>query len=74
VRFDFEKDNKMMERVMLENGGRKVHYSHAYYPQELFYGQIYDGVYYAELRDRYGAEDAFPHVHQKVVTKEGGKL
>jgi len=73
VKFDFERDNKLMEMAMLENGGRKVHYSHAYYPQDLFYGRIYDGEYYAELRARYAAEDAFPHVHEKVVTR-GNKL
>ena len=34
----------------MELGGRKVHYSHAYYPRELFYGAIYDGASYTELR------------------------
>jgi len=73
VKFDFERDNKLMEMAMLENGGRKVHYSHAYYPQDLFYGRIYDGEYYAELRARYMAEGGFPHVHEKVVTR-GNRL
>jgi hypothetical protein len=33
-----------------------VHYSHAYYPVDLFYSVIYDGDKYSLLRDKYKAE------------------
>jgi hypothetical protein len=33
-----------------------VHYSHAYYPANLFYSAPYDGNKYALLRDKYAAE------------------
>ena len=69
--FDFEEDNKQMEMEMLQLGGRKVHYSHAYYPQEAFYSVIYDGDKYALIRDKYMADDAFPHVYDKIITKSG---
>jgi len=69
--FDFEEDNKYMEMQMLQLDGRKVHYSHAYYPADLFYTSIYDGDKYALLRDKYAAEGAFPHVYEKIITKPG---
>ena len=69
--FDFEEDNKRMEVDMLQLDGRKVHYSHAYYPVEAFYSVIYDGDKYALLRDKYKADDAFPHVYDKIITKSG---
>jgi hypothetical protein len=34
----------------------QVHYSHAYYPANLFYTALYDGNKYALLRDKYAAE------------------
>ena len=30
----------------------QVHVSTAFYPMELFYGQIYDGNLYADLREK----------------------
>mmetsp|Transcript_64307 Transcript_64307/g.147338 ORF Transcript_64307/g.147338 Transcript_64307/m.147338 type:complete len:367 (-) Transcript_64307:44-1144(-) len=65
--FDMEEDNRAMERELLLHNGRKVHLSTAFYPMELFYGQIYDGNLYADLREKYRAEEAFPHVWEKIV-------
>jgi len=69
--FEFEEDNKRMEMDMLSLDGRKVHYSHAYYPVDLFYDTIYDGHKYGALRDKYKADGVFPHVYDKIITKPG---
>mmetsp|Transcript_8009 Transcript_8009/g.15750 ORF Transcript_8009/g.15750 Transcript_8009/m.15750 type:complete len:239 (+) Transcript_8009:3-719(+) len=69
-KFEFEKDNVHMENVLLEMKGRKVHYSHAYYDENNFYQNIYDGPAYKQLRSKYKAEGAFPTVYDKIVTKD----
>ncbi|CAM9911530.1 unnamed protein product [Heterosigma akashiwo] len=68
-KFNFKQDNIAMEEILSSLGGRKVFYSHAYYTEEDFFGKLYDGEKYHALRKKYGAEQKFRSVYEKVITK-----
>ncbi|KAK1981585.1 FAD binding domain-containing protein [Colletotrichum cereale] len=61
----FVRQNRDLEARLAELGGRKVLYSHAYYPEKEFW-DMYDRDWYAGLRDRYGAT-SLPTVYDKVT-------
>lgn len=68
-RYDFVSDNRALEALMFRHGGRKVYYSHAFHSRRFFYEALHDGRAYFALRRKYGAEEAFPEVYDKIVTK-----
>eukprot|EP01041_Mallomonas_annulata_P004870 gene4870-9702_t len=70
-RYEFITANKQLEDELYERNGRKVYYSHAFYSKEFFYKTLYDGRRYDQLRQLYGASEAFPDLHSKVITKDG---
>lgn len=70
-KYDFEPDNKRLEVLLHEHGGRKVYYSHAFYDRDFFYRELYDGDRYFSLRRRYCPDDALPEIYDKVITKNG---
>lgn len=47
-------------------GGRKMLYSYTYYERERF-SKIYDETNYQALRKKYFADQAFPHIYNKVI-------
>lgn len=47
-------------------GGRKMLYSYTYYDREKF-SKIYDEIHYQVLRKKYFADQAFPHIYNKVM-------
>ncbi|KAI8268231.1 Delta(24)-sterol reductase [Colletotrichum sp. SAR 10_98] len=67
----FMRQNRDLEAKLMELGGRKVLYSHAYYTEKEFW-DMYDKDWYTKLRERYSAT-SLPDVYDKVVvdvTKE----
>ncbi|KAI8264869.1 Delta(24)-sterol reductase [Colletotrichum sp. SAR11_239] len=67
----FMRQNRDLEAKLMELGGRKVLYSHAYYTEKEFW-DMYDKDWYTKLRERYNAT-SLPDVYDKVVvdvTKE----
>ena len=69
--YRFEEANRALEHLLGARGGRKVFYSHAFYTRDAFYGQLYDGARYFDLRSRYCPDGAFPEIFDKVITKNG---
>lgn len=69
--YDFIPANERLERLLWERGGRKVHYSHSFYDEEVFYRDLYDGQRYRALREKYCPDGALPDVYSKIVTKNG---
>ena len=65
-REEFVRQNRDVERRLTELGGRKVLYSHVYYPEQDFW-QLYDQKWYKELRNKYEAT-TLPTVYDKVET------
>ena len=70
-RDEFFRQNRKLETRLAELGGRKVLYSHVYYPEQEFW-QLYDRKWYQELRRRYSAT-TLPSVYDKVKTDAGRK-
>ncbi|KAH0840933.1 FAD binding domain-containing protein [Fonsecaea pedrosoi] len=64
----FVQQNRQLERRLTELGGRKVLYSHTYYPEEDFWA-LYDRKWYDELRRKYSATN-LPTVWEKVKVDE----
>ncbi|KIW35276.1 uncharacterized protein PV07_01980 [Cladophialophora immunda] len=60
----FVQQNRDLERRLTELGGRKVLYSHTYYPEEEFW-KLYDREWYGKLRESYAAAN-LPTVWDKV--------
>lgn len=71
-RFDFMKDNRALEDILIEQDGRKVFYSVSMISEEELYEKLYDGKRYRKLRKSVGAEGAFPLLHQKILLKKNG--
>ena len=67
--YSFKRDNIALENILNQVNGRKVFYSHSFYSREAFYGQLYDGKKYFDLRKRYHADNVFPEICDKVITK-----
>lgn len=65
-RDEFVRQNRELEARLMELGGRKVLYSHAYYSEQEFW-QIYDREWYQALRQRYSAT-TLPSVYDKIKT------
>lgn len=61
----FMRQNRDLEAKLMELGGRKVLYSHAYYTEKEFW-DMYDKDWYTKLRERYSAT-SLPDVYDKVV-------
>lgn len=57
----------ILEKKIVERGGRKMLYSHTYYSPQQF-SKIYEGKLYEELREKYGASDRFPSLYEKVCS------
>ncbi|KAI9661813.1 MAG: hypothetical protein M1821_009052 [Bathelium mastoideum] len=70
-RRQFLRQNRDLEIRLSELGGRKVLYSHVYYPEEEFW-QLYDREWYQELRNHYEA-GTLPTVYDKVKTDAAQK-
>lgn len=66
---EFLKLNRNLEKKVIELGGRKVLYAHAYYPREEFW-KIYDYDWYVNIRKKYYAERSFSDLYEKVFVKE----
>ena len=69
--YNHRQANKLLEAVLFQHGGRKVYYSHSYYDRDFFYGTLYDGPRYFDLRERYHANNKLPDIYEKVVVKNG---
>lgn len=65
----FIHQNRELESVLTELGGRKVLYSHTYYSEEEFWG-LYDRPWYHRLRRKYGAT-SLPNLYDKVHVDVG---
>ncbi|KAI3319256.1 FAD-binding domain-containing protein [Xylariaceae sp. AK1471] len=63
-RSTFLKQNRRLEQVLGDLGGRKVLYAHTYYTQAEFW-KLYDKQWYDDLRKRYWAE-SLPTIYDKV--------
>jgi delta24-sterol reductase len=64
----FIKKNKLIEKKLMELGGKKWFYAHSYYTKEEFW-KIYDKKWYDKLRTKYHA-DSLPNIFDKTqVTK-----
>ena len=70
-KFDFIEHNKYLEGSLSDHQGRKVYYSHAFYDRDFFYKGLHDGGKYFNLRSKYGADEAFTDVYDKIITKNG---
>jgi len=70
-KYDYVPANKRLETVMLRHQGRKVHYSHSFYDRYIFYNEMYDGLRYFGLRQRYCADGGFPELYDKIITRDG---
>lgn len=70
-RYNFREDNIELERILHAHNGRKVFYSHSFYERDFFYNRLYDGKRYFRARKVYHAENIFPEIFDKVVTKAG---
>ncbi len=55
-----------LEKEIADYGGRKMLYSYTYYDRPSF-SKVYDDEQYNALRKKFFAEDAFPHIYNKVV-------
>ena len=64
----FVKQNRDLETRLTKLGGRKVLYSHTYYPEREFW-KLYDQNWYQKLRERYSAS-SLPTVWDKVKVDE----
>jgi delta24-sterol reductase len=58
---------KLLEKKIVERGGRKMLYSFSYYTPAEF-SKIYDGQRIQELREKYRAENRFISLHEKVCS------
>ena len=50
-------------------GARKTLYAHQFHDEDTFWS-IYDQDWYQEIRERYGADEAFPDVYENTITDE----
>jgi len=55
-----------LEKEIAHFGGRKMLYSYTYYDRENF-SKIYDEASYSALRNKFFAEEAFPHIYNKII-------
>jgi len=69
---EFLRQNRILEQKLMELGGRKWFYAHAYYTEKEFW-QIYNKNWYNKLRKKYHAEH-LPSVFDKVVVKKKFKM
>ena len=60
----------LLEKQILDFGGRKMLYSFTYYDQEIF-SKIYDDARYSALCKKYHATGVFPTLYEKVVSSHG---
>ncbi|KAI1332932.1 FAD-binding domain-containing protein [Xylariaceae sp. FL0255] len=60
----FVRENRRMEQVLRDLGGRKVLYAHTYYTEDEFW-ELYDKKWYENLRDRYQAR-SLPTIYDKI--------
>ncbi|KAI0435874.1 FAD-binding domain-containing protein [Xylaria telfairii] len=60
----FVRQNRDLERILRELGGRKVLYAHTYYTEDEFWN-LYDRKWYNDLRTKYCAE-SLPTIHDKI--------
>ncbi|KAI0150496.1 FAD-binding domain-containing protein [Xylariaceae sp. FL1272] len=58
--------NRRLEEVLQELGGRKVLYSQAFYTEDQFW-RLYDKEWYDDLRKRYHGE-SMPSIYEKIKT------
>lgn len=63
----FMRINRTLEHRLMQLGGKKWFYAHAYYTEQEFW-KIYDRSWYDRLRHKYHAEH-LPSVYDKVVVK-----
>lgn len=70
-KYNFIPDNIKLEDLLFKNNGRKVYYSHAFYPRDFFYEKLYDGLRYFSIRKKYCADGALPEIFDKIITKNG---
>ncbi|KAJ2989126.1 hypothetical protein NUW58_g3628 [Xylaria curta] len=60
----FVRQNRDLERILQELGGRKVLYAHTYYTEDEFW-KLYDKKWYDDLRNRYWA-GSLPTIYDKI--------
>ena len=70
-KYNFIPDNIKLEDLLFKHNGRKVYYSHAFYPREFFYDKLYDGLKYFSIRNKYCSDGALPEIFDKIITKNG---
>lgn len=59
--------NKLVEKKLLELGGKKSLYSRTYYDRETFEKLYYGEGAYRELKDKYDPAHVFPDLYEKCV-------
>ena len=69
TKYEFISINKLLETILTKYNGRKVYYSHSFYSRNEFYNQLYNGKKYFQLRKKYFAENVFPEIFDKIITK-----
>lgn len=55
-----------LEQELHAYGGRKMLYSHTYFDRSEF-NKMYDDTAYMALREKFFAQNAFPHIHNKIA-------
>lgn len=60
---DPEKLKEELEQKQMELGARKTLYAQQFYSEDEFW-QIYDREQYRQMREKYGAKEAFPSVYE----------
>lgn len=64
---NFIKTNRLIERKVLEMGGKKWSYAHSYFTEEEFWS-MYDKKYYLQVRNKYNAS-LMPTIYDKITVK-----
>lgn len=65
----FLEQNKLIEQIVKDLGGRKTLYAHTYYSRREFW-DIYDKNVYDKIRSKYSADVIFPDIYSKVAVRE----
>jgi len=65
---EFKRVNRNIEKKLAQADGKKWMYAHTYYTEKEFWN-IYDMLWYKELRTAYGAT-TLPTIYDKVVVKK----
>jgi hypothetical protein len=73
-KYNYANDNKYLEKILFENNGRKVLYSHSFYDKKIFYENIYNGEIYRALRNKYDKSNRLIEIYNKVVVSQNNKL